>query len=91
MMGLRIGLVLLALILGVSAVRGHYHMLLPDAASTKKDQEVTLTFQFGHPFEHQLFDTAAPRSLIVVAPDGKKTDLTKKLTKMELKGDKGKK
>ena len=87
----RIGLVLLGLACWASVGRGHYHMLLPDAASVKKDQEVTFTFQFGHPFEHQLFDAAAPKSLVVVAPDGEKTDLLKKLAKVEVKGDKGKK
>jgi uncharacterized GH25 family protein len=92
MMRLRIGLVLLlGLACCTSSGSGHFHMLLPDSPSVKKDQKVTLTFQFGHPFEHQLFDAAAPQSLAVLTPDGKKTDLTKKLQKVTLKGDKGKK
>ena len=52
-MTLRIGLVLLGLACCVPASRGHYHMLLPDKHSSKKDQEAAFTYQFGHPFEHQ--------------------------------------
>jgi cobalt/nickel transport protein len=84
------GLVLLGLACAAPA-RAHYHMLLPSTASAKKDQEVTLTFQFGHPFEHQLFDARLPRTLLVVSPDGKKEDLKDKLQKIEVAGDKGKK
>jgi cobalt/nickel transport protein len=59
----------------------HFNMLLPDKASVKKDEAVTLTYQWGHPFEHQLFDAPAPDKLTVLAPDGKATDLTKSLEK----------
>jgi cobalt/nickel transport protein len=54
-------------------------MLLPQAASVKKGQAVTVVCLWGHPFEHQLFDASPPRSLLVIAPDGKKSDLTKAL------------
>jgi cobalt/nickel transport protein len=77
--------------LAVNAASAHYHMLLPDKHSVKKDEAVTFTFQFGHPFEHQLFDTSKPRSLAVLAPDGKKTDLLSKLKEVELPGEEGKK
>jgi cobalt/nickel transport protein len=40
-----------------------------------------LTYQWGHPFEHQLFDALAPKSLCVHRPDGKKLDLTANLKK----------
>jgi cobalt/nickel transport protein len=56
-------------------------MLLPAKASVKKDEAVTLTYQWGHPFEHQLFDAPAPDKLTVLAPDGKASDLTKSLEK----------
>jgi cobalt/nickel transport protein len=59
----------------------HFNMLLPQTASAKKGEAVTLTYQWGHPFEHQLFDAPHPQSLIVLAPDGKKTELTAKLEK----------
>src|SRR4051794_9834306 len=67
----------------------HYHMLLPNTASAKKDDAVTFTYQWGHPFEHQLFDAPPPESVEVIAPDGKKSDLTKSLEKIALPtGDK---
>jgi uncharacterized GH25 family protein len=90
-MHLRIGLVLLGLVFCAPVGQGHYHMLLPSTASARKDQKVTFTYQFGHPFEHQLFDADLPEKLLVVTPDGKKTDLTKQLEKVSLTGDKGKK
>jgi uncharacterized GH25 family protein len=69
-----------------STVPAHFNMLLPQSASAKKDEAVTLTYQWGHPFEHQLFDAPAPESVVVVAPDGTKTDLTKSLEKIMLPG-----
>jgi len=56
-------------------------MLLPQSASAKKGEALLVTYQWGHPFEHQLFDAPHPQSLIVLAPDGKKTELTDKLEK----------
>ncbi len=69
----------------------HYNMLLPDKASAKKGEAVTLTYQWGHPFEHQLFDAPAPEKLTVLAPDGKATDLTKSLEKTAVAAEGGKK
>jgi uncharacterized GH25 family protein len=67
-----------------TAACAHFNMLFPDRASAKKGEEVILTYQWGHPFEHQLFDAPAPESLIVLAPDGKQTDLSKSLEKITL-------
>ncbi len=86
----RIALAVLALLGWVSPGWGHYHVFLPDSASAKKDQEVTFTLRFGHPFEHQFFDAVPPQRLTVITPDGKKADLTNQLTKATVKGDKGK-
>jgi cobalt/nickel transport protein len=64
-------------------------MLLPSTATAKKGETITLTYQWGHPFEHQLFDAPRPRSLIVIAPDGQKSELTEQLEKSTRKaGDK---
>jgi cobalt/nickel transport protein len=73
-----------ALLAAIAAPAGaHFNMLLPDKASVKKDEAVSLTYQWGHPFEHQLFDAPAPESLVALAPDGKTVaDLTKKLEKV---------
>jgi uncharacterized GH25 family protein len=62
--------------------RAHYTMLLPERHSVKRGDEVTLLCQWGHPFEHQLFDAPAPEQLVVFAPDGQTTDLTKQLEKV---------
>jgi uncharacterized GH25 family protein len=66
-------------------------MLLPDKPAAKTGEAVTLTYQFGHPFEHQLFDTQPPKQFVVVAPDGTRTDLTAKLEKVAVDGADGKK
>src|SRR5713226_5040959 len=74
-----------------SPAPAHYNMLFPSTASAKKGEVVTFTYQWGHPFEHQLFDAPAPESVVVLAPDGKKTDLTKTLEKTTVPGAEGKK
>lgn len=69
----------------------HYTMLLPRAAVWKKGEAITFTCQWGHPFEHQLFDAPLPQSVTVLAPDGKKTELTGTLKKTTVPAGKGKK
>lgn len=76
---LRYALVLLPLPMLTVPAAAHFNMLLPQAASVKRGEPVTIVYQWGHPFEHQLFDAPAPQSLLLFAPDGKKTDLTKLL------------
>src|SRR5262249_60970350 len=90
-MRVRVGLVILGVACLASAGRAHFHILVPEKPAVKKGEEVALTLRFGPPFEHQLFDAPAPRSLVVLTPDGKKVDLTKKLEKGTVPGDKGKK
>jgi len=67
-----------------NAVQAHYNMLLPQTASVGRNEPVALLYQWGHPFEHQLFDAPAPRRVVVRHPDGKKTDLTRMLEKTTL-------
>jgi cobalt/nickel transport protein len=62
-------------------VAAHFNMLMPQCATAKKGEALTFTYQWGHPFEHQLFDAPRPLNLIVLTPDGKKTELTDKLEK----------
>jgi uncharacterized GH25 family protein len=84
----------LALVLLVAAplpCSAHYNMLLPAKHSAKKDEAVTFTYQFGHPYEHELFDAPKPESLIVVGPDGKKVDLLDSLEKISVDATAGKK
>jgi uncharacterized GH25 family protein len=90
-MGPRVLLAAAVIALLAPAADAHYHMLLPDKASAKKGEAVTLTYQWGHPFEHQLFDAPKPARLVALAPDRKTIDLTDKLEKVALAGEKGKK
>jgi cobalt/nickel transport protein len=84
---------LLALVLpgfSVLPAQAHFNMLLPERPSVKKDEGTTITYQWGHPFEHQLFDAPAPESLTVVRPDGKTADLTSALEKIAVPAGEGK-
>jgi cobalt/nickel transport protein len=62
-----------------SAAWAHFNMLFPDSASVKRGDRVLFVYQWGHPYEHELFNAAAPQSVSVLSPDGKRTDLAKTL------------
>jgi cobalt/nickel transport protein len=68
----------------------HFQMLLPSAPSGSTDQQMTVTYQWGHPFEHQLFDAPKPESITVVEPDGTRSDLSASARKIDIPGDGGK-
>ena len=53
---MRILLSLAWLARAASCGQAHYNMLLPSSSWAKKGEVVTFTYQWGHPFEHQLFD-----------------------------------
>jgi cobalt/nickel transport protein len=74
----------------VSSVGAHYLMLLPSAESGQRDQPATVILQWGHPFEHQLFDAPKPESALLFDPEGKRTDLMKSLEKIGVAGEGGK-
>jgi uncharacterized GH25 family protein len=61
-------------------------MLLPDKASARKGEAVTFTYQFGHPFEHQLFDAPPLAGAYVLTPAGKRVDLAKRFEKVQVPG-----
>ncbi len=82
----RFCLALLAAGFLISAAPAHYNMLLPDTAMAKKGDKVGFVYQFGHPFEHELFDAPQPTLVVVRLPDGKAVDLTKKLEKFKKPG-----
>jgi cobalt/nickel transport protein len=71
----------------------HYNILLPDKPWTQKGEKVTFTYQYGHPFEHEMFDAPKPAGLVVLLPGGKQEtlDIDKTLTKIEVPGADGKK
>jgi cobalt/nickel transport protein len=60
----------------------HFSMLLSETASARRLQEMTVLYQWGHPFEHQLFATPEPVRLSVLSPQGKRTDLRSRLEKV---------
>ena len=74
----------LVFIVAVPAANAHFHMLIPSKDSVKTNQSVTLTYQFGHPFECEMFDAQKPARARVFAPDGKETDLLAQLEKIDL-------
>lgn len=82
---------LLIVAIAASPALAHFHMLIPDRHSIKKDETVTLTYQFGHPFECELFDAEKPEKARAFAPDGREIDLLSKVEKIELPVRDGKK
>jgi hypothetical protein len=48
----------------------HFNMLLPDKPSAKKGEDVVITYQWGHPFELQLFYEQETYLIIFLFADG---------------------
>jgi cobalt/nickel transport protein len=84
------GLALTAIAAMAAPSDAHFNMLLPQTPSAKKGEVVTLLYQWGHPFEHQLFDAPRPESLVVTGPDGRHTDLLSTLEKTTARAGEGK-
>ncbi len=64
----RIGYTLALLFSLTSSSLAHYNMLLPDKSSVEKAEKITLTYQYGHPFEHELSDAPRPLAISVIDP-----------------------
>src|SRR5689334_9676352 len=62
-------------------------MLFPGSWSAKKRDSVTITYQWGHPFEHQLFDAPVPEAVTVVSPGGAALDLNKSRQEARIAGE----
>src|SRR5687768_10346758 len=71
-------------------VGAHFTMLLPAQPAADKEQAVEFVYQWGKPFEHELFEAPAPESLGVLLPDGKTQDLLRSLEKIKKPGADGK-
>ena len=84
------GLVLAALAAVALPAQAHFNMLMPQAPSVKKGEDVVFVYQWGHPYEHELFDAPPPDSVVVLAPDGKTADVTKSLEKLTRPAREGK-
>jgi cobalt/nickel transport protein len=85
------GLVLAALAAVAAPAQAHFNMLMPQTPSAKKGEEVVFLYQWGHPYEHQLFDAPPPDSVVALAPDGHSADVTKSLEKIAVQAGEGKK
>jgi uncharacterized GH25 family protein len=79
------------LVVSATLASAHYHILLPDRHSVKSGDKVTVTYQFGHPFEHVLSDTDKPVRAVTFNPDRKSVDLLPSFEKVEVPGQDGKK
>ncbi len=91
---LRFGTALWVLLLAHAASVAHYNMLFPSKPSAEKGEMVTFTYQFGHPYEHELLDAPKPVELVVLRPRfpfREVLDIDKALTKIEVPGADGKK
>jgi nickel transport protein len=89
-MNIKVQVSLLVCLVAISAVRAHFLMLLPTTESGQRDQPVTVIFQWGHPFEHQLFDAPKPEGAVLFDPEAKRTDLTRSMEKIGVAGEGGK-
>ncbi len=83
-----LALLLLAIVTGPASA--HYNMLIPSTPWAKTGDKVTFTHQWGHPFEHELSDAAAPRRVYVISPKGERTDLTNTVEAVKVPGADGK-
>jgi cobalt/nickel transport protein len=80
---LALGAIALAMHQAGLPAHAHFTMLLPETAGAKKGDRVAFIYQWGHPFEHQLFDAPPPARVQVVGPDGTRQDLTNTLEKIK--------
>jgi cobalt/nickel transport protein len=62
-------------------LQAHFGILQPQSALAPRDKPVSFLYTWGHPFEHQLFDATRPESVVVLAPDGKRTELGRAVEK----------
>src|SRR5439155_23364548 len=80
------GLAFVVLVLAGSSVEAHFGMFFPMAASTKRGEAVAFIYQWGHPFEHQLFDAPMPEQVTILNPHGKSVDLAPNLIRRTTNG-----
>ncbi|MBI2805504.1 MAG: DUF4198 domain-containing protein [Planctomycetes bacterium] len=83
----------LASLLVAATSFAHYNMLFPDKPWATKGEKVTFTYQYGHPYEHELSDAPMPSLVRVVNPRGETLaiDVDKNLKAIKKDGADGKK
>ncbi len=84
---LRVILSGLALASLATAGSAHFSMFLPSKPWAEKGEKITFTYQFGHPFEHELDDAPKPAALRVFNPRGATQDLDIDKTFVAIKKD----
>jgi uncharacterized GH25 family protein len=85
---MRVSVLALSLfLLPIVSAHAHYHMLLAGRPAVKAGEKVTVTYQFGHPFESQLFNTDKPEKATLYSPEGEATDVLEKFLKGQGPGD----
>lgn len=90
---LRFAVSALTLALLTSLCDAHYNMLLPSKPWAEKGEKITFTYQFGHPYEHELENAPKPLAIRVFKPGGMtdELDLGTALTAIKIDGGEGKK
>jgi len=76
---------LIALAIAADRADAHYHLLIPDKPSADRDEAVTFTLRFGHPYECQMFEPKKPKAWTVVAPDGNVVEIMSKVERIDVK------
>ncbi len=74
----------------VAPADAHFQMLLPASPSGGSEKEISITYQWGHPYEHQLFNAPKPQASYAVTPGGQRIDLSKSLNEVKVAGSGGK-
>jgi uncharacterized GH25 family protein len=80
---------LLTLLAGAQA-SAHFHLLIPERPAAKQGDKVVFTYAFGHPYEHEMFDTEPPAAAVMLTPNGETVELGKGLEKIAITGREGK-
>jgi uncharacterized GH25 family protein len=83
-------LTLLATMLTGGQAQAHFHLLIPERPAAKHGEKIVFTYAFGHPYEHEMFDTEPPATAVVLTPDGNTVALGKDLEKIAIAGRDGK-
>jgi cobalt/nickel transport protein len=82
---------LAVLSLAAPSAGAQFNMLLPESASVKKGEAVAFIYQWGQPFEHELYDAPKPARVNVLFPDARShKDLTGTLEVLRKPGVDGK-
>ncbi|MCA9772521.1 MAG: hypothetical protein KC466_08930, partial [Myxococcales bacterium] len=72
----------IALLLGATLLaapnlaHAHFSTVIPQSPNGERGKPLNCLFFWGHPYEHVIFETPAPSSLVALAPSGARATLT---------------